>query len=116
MILILVPWLGGSARRSGGSLGRVCSVKVRSEKNGVGETARSKRMNSAFLRRRSMAIYELEIIIRRQTFDAPIENLVKTLFAPLRMRRGGGGGGGGWEVEGEGLKYESSVLSYGEES
>ena len=37
------------------SVGRVCSVKVRSEKNGVGETARSKRMNSAFLRRRSMA-------------------------------------------------------------
>ena len=36
-------------------VGRVCSVKVRSEKNGVGETARSKRMNSAFLRRRSMA-------------------------------------------------------------
>ena len=35
------------------SVGRVCSVKVRSEK--VGETARSKRMNSAFLRRRSMA-------------------------------------------------------------
>ena len=33
----------------------VSSVKVRSEKNGVGETARSKRMNSAFLRRRSMA-------------------------------------------------------------
>ena len=37
------------------SVGRVCSVKVRSEKNGVGETARSKRMNSAFLRRQSMA-------------------------------------------------------------
>ena len=30
------------------SVGRVCSVKVRSEKNGVGETARSKRMNSTF--------------------------------------------------------------------
>ena len=27
------------------SVGRVSSVKVRSEKNGVGETARSKRMN-----------------------------------------------------------------------
>ena len=37
------------------SVGRVSSVKVRSEKNGVGETARRKRMNSAFLRRRSMA-------------------------------------------------------------
>ena len=37
------------------SIGRVCSVKVRSEKNGVRETARSKRMNSTFLRRRSMA-------------------------------------------------------------
>ena len=37
------------------SVGRVSSVKVRSEKNGVGETARSKRMNSAFLRRQSMA-------------------------------------------------------------
>ena len=37
------------------SVGRVSSVKVRSEKNGMGETARSKRMNSAFLRRRSMA-------------------------------------------------------------
>ena len=37
------------------SVGRVCSVKVHSEKNGVGETARSKRKNSAFLRRRSMA-------------------------------------------------------------
>ena len=37
------------------SVSRVSSVKVRSEKNGVGETARSKRMNSAFLRRRSMA-------------------------------------------------------------
>ena len=37
------------------SVGRVCSVKVRSEKNGVGETARSKRMNSTFFRRLSMA-------------------------------------------------------------
>ena len=42
------------------SVGRVSSVKVRSEKNGVGETARS---NSAFLRRRSMHGCELEIII-----------------------------------------------------
>ena len=38
------------------SVGRVCSVKVRSEKNRVGETARSKRMNSAFLQRRSMHV------------------------------------------------------------
>ena len=37
------------------SVGRVCSVEVRSEKNGVGETARSKKMNRAFLRRQSMA-------------------------------------------------------------
>ena len=56
-----------------------------------------------------MAIYELEIIIRRQTFDAPIENLVKTLFAPLRMRRGGGGGGGG--VGGGGGRAKIRIIS-----
>ena len=44
------------------SVGRVSSVKVRSEKNGVGETARSKRMKQRFSSTTKHGC-ELEIII-----------------------------------------------------
>ena len=61
------------------SVGRVCSVKVRSKKNGVEETARSKRMSFSPMTKHG---YELEIIIiatrkcvYRHALDSPATSL-----------------------------------------